>query len=133
MASAGGRVKTRNQELRNKIDSATNACYFHYTRLSANIVRRDILSGTVPGRANRLRDGGHDRRGRFRPRRLGVSKARQKPVVCDEKTEKTIHRRCAAARARVQRENNPGVMRQPVYRQVSIVPRQCVGASFVCI
>lgn len=74
---------------------------------SVNFVHRDILSGTVPGRTNRLRDSGHDRCGWFWPRRPGVSKARQRPVVRDEKTEKTIHRRCATARARVQRENNP--------------------------
>lgn len=86
-----------------------NRCVFH----------RDLLPGTVPRGANRLRGGRDDRRRRFRPRRLGVSEARPESIVRDEKTEKTADRRHAATRARVQREDHTGVVLKPVYRKVS--------------
>lgn len=80
---------------------------------------RNILPGTVQSGADRLRDGRHDRRGRFRSGRPGVSEAGQGPVVRDEKTEKTTDRRHAATGARLQREDHPGIVFEPVYRQVS--------------
>lgn len=84
------------------------------------ILARNILSGTVSRGADGLRDCGHDRRGRFRPGRLGVLEARPKPIVRDEETEKKTNCRHAATGARVQREKHSGIVYQPVYWQVSI-------------
>lgn len=83
------------------------------------VFHRDILPGTVPRGADRLREGRDDRCGRLRPRRLGVSEARPGPIVRDEKVEKTTNRRHAATRARVQRKDHTGIVHQPVYRKVS--------------
>jgi len=63
---------------------------------------RHILPGTIPRGADRFRDGCHNRSGRLWQGRFGVSEARQKPIICDEETEKTTNSGHAATGTRVQ-------------------------------